>query len=246
MTLCPRARLGAARSLPVLLILGFSSAGFVAPAAAVSGRAGIGQASAPLAASSVDQAVLTFANLMPGETARQYLTLTVEEPSPGTVVRADLDGSAGLLPFVVTQLRSCAVPWQAGVCSSGQQTLHPLGAVPASHDLAIPVQARDALYLEVAVGVSDDVPQGTAGTLSYAVTLEGAELVPPTATPSPSPTESPVVLPPGVPPGQEPGQALHPPLARTGAEILATLMAGLSLIGLGAAVVSWARRRRAR
>ena len=55
MTSCPRARLGAARWLPVLLLLGFSSAGFVAPARRGGGDGG------PRAASSVDQEVLSFA-----------------------------------------------------------------------------------------------------------------------------------------------------------------------------------------
>jgi len=240
MTFRPRLRRGAARSVPVLLLLVFSSAGFVAPAGA-----------APRGASSVDQEVLTFANLLPGESALRYLVLTVQEPSVGTVVRAEVEGSPDLLPFVVTGLRSCEVAWQAGACAAGEQTLLPSGSVPASQVLTIPVQAQDALYLQVEVGVSDDVPQGTAGTLFYVVGLEGAGVAPPTpsptptptTSPTPSPTEAPVVRPPVNPPTQPPGNA---PLPRTGAEILATLVAALSLIGLGGAVRTAARRRRAR
>jgi LPXTG-motif cell wall-anchored protein len=234
----------------VLLLLACSSAGLVAPAAAVARPAG---ALVPRAASSVDQQVLTFANLMPGETARQYLVLSVSEPTQGTVVRAEVDGSASLLPFVLTGVRSCDVAWQAGVCPSGLQTLLPLESVPASQALAIPVQAQDTLYLEVSVGVTDDVPQGANGQLTYVVSLEGAELVPPTTTttspPSPSPSPSPSEttqpsLQPPTEPQQPPAQPLRPLLPRTGAEVMAYLVAGLSLIGLGAALRTWARRRR--
>jgi LPXTG-motif cell wall-anchored protein len=227
--------------VPVLLLVAFSSAGIVAPAHA-----------AQRAASSVDQQVLTFANLLPGETARRYLVLSVAEPSPGSVVQAEVDGTASLLPFVATGLRSCDVAWQAGVCPSGQQTLLPFEAVPASQGLAVPVQARDTLFLEVAVGVSDDVPQGTSGRLTYAVSLEGADVLPPTTTTSPSPsgTSQPTLKPPSpggtTQPSLQPpaGQPPRPLLPRTGAEIVAYLAAGLSLIGLGAALLARLRIRR--
>lgn len=214
---------GAARWLLVLLLAVFGSAGIVAPAGAAARETVV-----PGTASSVDQEVLSFTGLLPGETVKRYLVLSVAEPGPGKVVRAEVDGSAGLLPFVLTGLRSCDVAWQAGECPSGEQTLLPFGAVPASQGLTVPVGARDTLYLEVAVGVSDDVPQGASGQLTYVVSLEGADEVPPSPTAPPSSGGA-------TPPGG---------LSSTGADSLALLIAALSLIGLGAAARASVRRRR--
>lgn len=222
-------RPGAARWLLVLLLIAFGSAGIVAPAGATARGSSI-----PGTASSVDQEVLSFANLVPGETALRYLVLSVAEPGPGHVVQAEVDGSAELLPFVLTGLRACDVPWQAGVCRAGEQTLFPFAAVPASQGLSIPVQTSDTLYLEVAVGVSDDVPNSTSGQLNYVVSLEGADVVPPTPTPTSGSGGS-----------SQPGPPPAGGLSSTGADSLALLVAALSLIGLGVAVQAHVRRRAA-
>jgi hypothetical protein len=218
-------------------------------AGALSMEAAVGLGVAPpRVASEADPSRLSFDGLVPGRPVSREVTLRVDEESDGTVVLAEVQGEGDVVPYLTTGLRGCRVAWAGDRCPSGERELLAPAPIPRSRTIAVPVAATDTLYLSVSLQVADDVPQGITGSLTYHLRLTGGELAPPSPNPGSSPSPPPTPTPTPTPELRPPQQPPHPPLARTGAQIAAMLLAGVSLLGLGAAIRLRARslRRRVR
>lgn|GEM_PF-1048500 len=162
----------------------------------LAGALAAGLTAAPPAAaapgSDVDPAVLTFGEVAPGDTVYRETVLRADPDAGPALVAAGAYGTGSLTPYLTTSVQWCAVPWSAGVCTSGATTLvdTPVtaGGTPDVLDVAVP--ASGSAYLRVGVSVRPGAPARSSASITYLLTLVGDDLAP-DPSPAPSPTPSP-------------------------------------------------------